>query len=36
MAGVNQIFSLADDVAKYVKSCGKRSILYHEFVKIVE
>ena len=27
MAGVNQVFSLADDVARYVKACGKRSIL---------
>ena len=27
MAGVNQIFSLADDIARYVKACGKRSIL---------
>ena len=27
MAGVNQIFSLADDVARYVKACGKRSFL---------
>ena len=27
MAGVSQVFSLADDVARYVKACGKRSIL---------
>lgn len=27
MAGVNQIFSLADDVARYVKACGKTSVL---------
>ena len=27
MAGVNQVFSLADVVARYVKACGKRSIL---------
>ena len=27
MAGINQVFSLADDVARYVKACGKRSIL---------
>lgn len=27
MAGVNQVFSLADDIARYVKACGKRSIL---------
>ena len=27
MAGVNQVFSLADDVARYVKACGKRSLL---------
>ena len=27
MAIVNQVFSLADDVARYVKACGKRSIL---------
>ena len=27
MAGVNQVFSLADDVARYVKACGKKSIL---------
>ena len=27
MAGVNQVFSLADDVARYLKACGKRSIL---------
>ena len=27
MAGVNQVFSLADDVARYLRACGKRSIL---------
>jgi len=27
MAGVNQVFNLADDFARYVKACGKRSIL---------
>jgi len=27
MAGVNQVFNLADDVARYVKACGKRSLL---------
>lgn len=27
MAGINQVFSLADDVARYVKACGKKSIL---------
>ena len=27
MAVVNQVFSFADDVARYVKACGKRSIL---------
>lgn len=27
MAGVNQVFSLADDVAKYLKTCGKSSVL---------
>ncbi len=27
MAGVNQVFSLADDVTRYVKACGKRSLL---------
>lgn len=27
MAGVNQIFNLADDVAKYVKSCGRSCVL---------
>lgn len=27
MAGVNQVFSLADDVVRYVKACGKRSVL---------
>ncbi len=27
MAGVSQVFSLADDVARYVKACGKRSVL---------
>lgn len=26
MAGVNQVFSLADDVAKYLKACGKTSV----------
>ena len=27
MAGINQIFSLADDVANYVKACGRNSML---------
>ena len=27
MAGINQVFSLADDVARYVKACGKTSVL---------
>lgn len=27
MAGVNQVFSLADDVAGYLKACGKSSVL---------
>ena len=27
MTGVSQVFSLADDIAKYVKICGKKSIL---------
>ena len=27
MAGVNQVFSLADDVARYLKACGKSSVL---------
>ena len=27
MAGVNQIFSLADDVARYVKACGRSCVL---------
>ena len=27
MAGVNQVFSLADDIARYAKICGKKSIL---------
>ena len=27
MAVVNQVFSLADDVAKYLKACGKSSVL---------
>lgn len=27
MAGVNQVFSLADDVARYLKACGRSSVL---------
>lgn len=27
MAGINQVFSLADDIARYAKACGKRSVL---------
>ena len=27
MAGINQVFSLADDLARYVKACGKSSVL---------
>ena len=27
MAGVNQVISLADDVARYLKACGKSSVL---------
>jgi len=27
MAGVNKVFSLADDVARYLKACGKTSVL---------
>ena len=27
MAGVNQVFSLADDVARYLKTCGESSVL---------
>ena len=34
MVGVNQVFSLADDVVRYVKACGKRSILECKLIKI--
>lgn len=27
MAGLNQVFSLSDDIARYVKACGKNSVL---------
>ena len=34
MAGVNQVFSLADDVARYVKACGKTSVLQTKPIKV--
>ena len=33
MAGVNQVFSLADDIARYVKACGRSSVLQTKPIK---
>ena len=33
MAVVNQVFNLADDIVRYAKACGKKSILQTKSIK---